>query len=150
MGGGVEGLVLRAGPVIQKATGERFVQPTGQKAMMYVPEWGRLLASQRAGKALFITFGLFDAISVSKVGFAAATTTGGKEHFDPKWLDFWRGKVVIVPDHGEHDAASSLASHLGWRGRILNLKYPEGTKDPNGFLEVGKSKQLIAQLIREE
>ena len=31
-----------------------------------------------------------------------------------------------------------LASKLGWRGHVMNLDYPVGTKDCNDLLRIGK------------
>jgi hypothetical protein len=55
---------------------------------------------------------------------------------------------VIVPDEGEELSAIELQKHLGWRGRMVQLDYPIGKKDPNGFFEAGRRDDLYNQLMR--
>jgi hypothetical protein len=48
-------------------------------------------------------------------------------------FDKIRKKIYIIPDgdgKDYHDAVK-LATSLGWRGKLLTLDYPEGTKDCN-------------------
>lgn len=138
----VRGVILRAGEHVEKVTDERFVQPEGQRAMLYVPDWHIL----EGAKALAIVFGMFDALALSDIRIPVCTTTGGKSEFRPEWLDFWRGPIVIIPDEGEFSDASRLAGELGWRAKILRLPYPDDIKDPCGYLETGRRGELMRLL----
>lgn len=136
------GMVARAGTEIQRVSGLRFIQPKGQKPMMYCPDW-RLTET---ANTIAVVFGIFDALAVSDLRFAVVTPIMGKDSFDPTWLDFWRKKIVIIPDAGEESTAIELAGKLGWRGSVLKLPYPEGIKDPAGYLEIDKRGLLASQL----
>lgn len=41
--------------------------------------------------------------------------------------------MYIIPDRGEENNALALQTKLDWRGMLLLLDYPEGTKDLNGI-----------------
>lgn len=138
------GLYMRAGPHIQKASGLRFAQPKGQKGMLYVPDWG-LLARRNT---LVVPFGVFDALTVADLGFASATSINGKDSFDPTWFDFWRGRIVVIPDEGEEESAMKLASQLSWRGEVFRPLYPDGAKDLNDMVQAGRGKDLEKMLAR--
>jgi hypothetical protein len=99
--------------------------------MLYVPDWNSLYKSY-----LGITFGMFDAITLCLAGFPAVTSTSGKDSFDPDWLDWWNGYIYIVPDLLEESSAHKLASKLGWRGRVVQLNYPDNCKDPNDWWQL--------------
>lgn len=134
------GGVFRSAPHIQKATGMRYWSPGSP--VLYAPSWFRI------GKArtLFVVYGMLDAIALCQMGYPAVTTTGGQHNFNPEWLDFFRGRIVVLPDKDEYKSAMRLSSGLGWRGFVKNLSYPEGIKDPAGFLEANRSVELIKQL----
>jgi len=123
-------VVFRACPWIQEQTGMRFYQIPGQKPTLYVP----YIREVEKADTIYVTFGLFDAITLTLLGFPAVSSTGGKGVFNPEWLDFHRGKIYIVPDKEEEQEARQLAARLDWRGRVLLLSYPGGTKDPNDYL----------------
>ena len=141
-GGALIGVVLRAGPHIQKVSNERFCQPVGQKPTLYVPDWPLLGRS----KSLVIVYGMFDALTLAELRVATATTTGGKDKFPKEWLDFWRGPIHILPDEGEEATARKLASELGWRGHVLKMDWPDGCKDANALLVKGHRDLLMATL----
>jgi hypothetical protein len=67
-------------------------------------------------------------------------------------LDRFRRHIYVIPDGQppeEMDKARKVVYSLGWRGKLLALDYPDGVKDPNGFLQVGMEKDLARQLARE-
>lgn len=128
--GAFEGLVLRAGSHIERANGLRFHQPKGQKPLLYVPDWPLLDRSD----TLVVVFGLFDALSLSEARYAVCTTTGGKDGFNPEWLDFWRKKIVVIPDLGEEETAMKLVGKLDWRGFVYKFPYEGDEKDMNDCL----------------
>lgn len=142
--GQLQGLVARATPGIQKATGMRYMIPAGQPPMPYVPNWARLLSEP----AVFTCFGVLDAISIDRLGFGVMTGTNGKDHLDPAWLDAYRKPIGVIFDKGEYQAAAHprLMSGLDWRGRLLQLHYPDGLKDPNDYLVARRGEQLSAEL----
>jgi hypothetical protein len=135
--------VFRAGPHVQEATGLRYWNPAG-KPVMYVPNWVKWKTSE----VVFVVFGIFDAIALSRLGYGVATTTAGQREFKPEWLDDVRKPIWIIPDEREESSALRLAGNLGWRGRVLRLRYPDGIKDPAGFFSSGKKKELEVQLCQ--
>lgn len=144
--GEVKGVVLRSGPQIQKITGLRFLQPVGQKPTPFIPD--RTLTHEH--DTLAVTFGIFDALVISAFGYPAVTTTGGKNTFDPDWLEFWRNPIRIFPDVGEEETAYKVARGLGWRAQTVFLDYPEGCKDPADYVQTGnedKLRQVLAEWL---
>lgn len=138
-----QGLVIRAGEHIQKASGLRFAFPSGQKPMLFVPDW-RLFDS---ADHVYIVYGMFDALALSELRFPVCTTTGGKHTFDPAWVETYRAKrFTIVPDLEEEDTARELARGIGIRAKLKRLEYPEGMKDPADMLAGGRRVELENQL----
>lgn len=141
-----EGYVLRASSHIQAATGQRFTMPKHQPAFMYCPDWKLYEESDH----LFIPFGMFDALTFAELRLPSVTTTAGMLSFNPDWLNDYRKRIYVVPDKGEEKAARDLVDKLGWRARLLLLKYPEGLKDPADFIHMknNKREQLLNQLTQ--
>lgn len=137
--GEYQGMVARAGTSIQKVSGMRFIQPKGQSPMMYSPDW-RLMETSNA---IAFVFGMFDALALSDLRFAVATSIGGKDSFDPRWLNRFRKPIYIIPDRGEESTAHRIAGKLGWRAKVLRLNYPPDIKDPCGYLETNRREALI-------
>ncbi len=138
--GEVEGLILRADTHVEKASGGllRFIQPSGQTAMMYVPNWHRFnTKSTRA-----VVYGMFDALALDELGYAVCTPTCGKGSFKPEWLRAYGGGVVFVPDLGEEEQAQTHASALGGRAVVHRLPYRDDLKDPADFLRTGRGEDL--------
>lgn len=138
-----DGLILRALPHVQKATGARFHQPHGQKGMPYVPDW-RLLDEK---KCIFVVFGMFDALVLNSIGLPVMTTTAGKDSFKVDWVDGYRKRIIFVPDKGEETTADKYVNKLGWRGSVLKLDYPEDMKDPADYGSHDMKQQLLNTLI---
>lgn len=132
--------VLRSAPHIQEATGHRYWCP--HRPTMFVPDWRILLRA----KKIFVVYGILDALVLAGLRLPVVTTTAGQEHFYPEWLEEFRVPIYILPDKGEESAAHELASHMGWRGRVARLEYPDGIKDPAGFAEVGRTEELVGQI----
>ena len=133
--GSFMGAVARAGGSIENNS-ERYSNSPGP-AKIYA-------AHNLSQQYIFFPFGILDAISIWDCGFSAATWIAGKS-VSASALDFFRGKIIIVPDRGEEKEARHLADQLGWRGTVLLLDYNQ-EKDPNDFLRLGRRKQLIKQL----
>lgn len=140
--GKFSGLCLRAMSHVQRATGQRFAQPRGQKPLLYVPDW-KILERQTT---LAVVFGLFDALALSDLRHAVCTSTGGKDSFNPEWLDFWRGPITVIPDKGEEEDANELVSKLDWRGKVWFPPYGDDEKDMADYLAHGKRDDLAKLL----
>lgn len=140
--GDFQGAVARAGKDKQLSLNKRFTQPHGQHGMLYVPSWNRVKEHDR----VYVTYGPIDAISLWVLGYASASPSSGKDSTKPEWFDDIRKKIVFVPDEGEYDTAMKHASKLGWRGKVLNLNYPVGIKDPNDFLQLNEEEYLNEQI----
>jgi len=118
----------------------RYYVPTGQPMLLYCPNWKRLEAS----RSIIIVYGILDAVSLEKVGLACLTGTLGKK-LDPILLKDIRKNIYIIPDNGEEKEAHVLASQLGWRGHVINIKYPHDTKDVNDLLN--KHPEKLEEII---
>ena len=143
----VLGVYLRATGLTERLTGLRFTQPTGQKPMLYCPDWALL----RQSGTLFVVFGVMDALALSSLRYPVMTTSGGSKSFNPEWLEDMRRKIVILPDAtGDDEAARRLAAGLGWRGRVVNLPYDDEVQDPADYLrrEVGRRDELERLLAK--
>ena len=140
----LEGIILRSGPQEQKLCGTRFTQPTGQRAMVYCPDWSLLL---RTELPIYIVFGMIDALTLSELRLPVLTSTGGAGSFKPEWLQKVRRRILIVPDKGEEQVASKLANELDWRGQLKMLDYPGDFKDPNDYMRAGKKEDLLRELV---
>lgn len=119
------GCVARANPETRGKS--KYTQPHGQNPnLLYAPNW-RLY--DRA-KVVFLTYGIFDAITLAINGVMAFSSISGKLT-NPIGLVDIRKRIVIIPDLGEEKEANILASRLGWRGEVTHIKYPEFCKDLN-------------------
>ena len=122
------GLVARAGAIAEKNYNMRYMIPPGQKPQLYVPDWKMV----KDAPYLCLTYGIIDAISLCIAGIPAISGTTG--HVVPVELFAkLRKKIYIIPDGDGKDweVSAKLATELSWRGKILTLDYPEGTKDCN-------------------
>jgi len=119
------GAVARAGE--ENNTNAKYVTPNGQNPnLLYIPNI-KLLKTSRS---IYITFGIIDALTLALYGFPAASTTNGKR-IDPAALEEYRKLILFVPDKGEEMEAILIASKLGWRGKVITVNYPDGSKDIN-------------------
>lgn len=131
-----KGMVLRAGQHIQQATGLRYVIKS--TAGLYFPDW--YLA--RKGDYLVITFGILDAITLTKMRIPAASSIYGKT-VNLNLLDWVRKPIVFFPDKDEEGKARDMYRKLGWRGRVVEYPYQEGLKDPNDLYLAGYGQSMI-------
>ncbi len=136
----VIGMVARAGKVIQKAYNIRYLAPNKelQPTLLYCPNWDRV----QSAKKVFLVFGIIDAISAELCGIPAVT--GSLGHNIP--VDLFkelRKPIFIIEDGDNRDRrqAIKLQQNLGWRAKIINMKYPPDCKDLNDILKThGESK----------
>lgn len=108
---------------------------------LYVPSWEKLNASE----IVYVVFGIVDAISLHLSGLPSLTGITGKS-LSADLLKPLRKRFVLLPDEGEEEEAHKLANSLGWRGRVKQLKYPEGTKDPDDVVRNFGSEKLIQMI----
>ena len=135
------GFIMRSGRHIQEATGLRYViKSTGS---LYFPDW--YLA--RKSDYLVVTFGILDAISLSKLRIPACSSTHGKT-IDINELEWARKPIVFFPDKDESEEARKYYRQLGWRGRVVEFPYAENEKDANDLLLACKGMEM-ANMIRE-
>lgn len=110
----VIGCTARVG---QHFPGRLYMIPFHQDPnMLYVTDHKRIKDTDR----VYLTFGIYDSITLYQLGLATISTTTGKR-LDPSALDNIRKPIYIIPDLGEEQEAHQLANCLGWRGRVLNL-----------------------------
>lgn len=108
----------------------KYIIPHGQNPnLLYVPNWTLINKSM----AVYLTFGILDALTLAILGRAAMSTTTGKQ-IDPSALDWCRKRIIIVPDKGEEADGMKLSARLDWRGSVLKLDWPDGCKDINNLL----------------
>lgn len=133
------GVILRASPQQEQHSGQRYMLRVGSE--LYVPDWGSALRARR----LYVVFGVFDALALCQQGYPCVTSTQGK-NFNPRWLDTFRYPITVIPDKGEEEEGRKLAAALGWRSKLLIIRYPDGCKDPNDLLTKNHTKELLCQL----
>ena len=138
------GAVARASRHIQDTTGARFNIPTGQQAMVYVPDYELI----ERNDYICVVYGMMDSLSLCELGIPSCTPTSGKDSLHADDLDRYRKRVIIIPDKGEESTAIKLRDSLGWRGTLLKLDYPVG-KDVNDLL-VGGYGEWLKDEIRKE
>jgi hypothetical protein len=137
-----QAVVCRADSHIQEAKGIRFWLPPNQPQVLYVPDWGLVLNNAY----LFVTYGIFDALTLAHLRFPVATGMSGK-HINPDLFEKFRCRIIVLPDRGEEDEALELANNLGWRGKVKHLVYPDNCKDCNDFSRTGQEQHLLNQLV---
>ena len=144
--GAVMGLVVRAGPHIEANTEARFSQPKGQPGMLYIPDHKLVTKSD----TMFVTYGIFDTLSLSSIRLCSCSPTTGKGNMKAEFLDFWKGRVVMVPDQNEEETAFKFAASLppARQAKVCLLEYSSGLKDPNDYLKQGLKTELEKQLER--
>jgi hypothetical protein len=105
----------------------KYVCPANQDPnLIYVPDWDII----NKAKEIYCVFGLLDAVTGFLYNVPIFSTTNGKR-IDPSALDTFRKRILFIPDDGEEDAALRIISKLGWRGKLIKMNWPTGTKDLN-------------------
>lgn len=89
---------------------------------------------------VYLVFGMFDCLTLYQYGLPVMTTTRGIITSGRTFQGI-RKRIVVIPDKGEEKTGSRLVAQLDWRGKLLLLDYPIGTKDINdlhvrGYTEV--------------
>jgi hypothetical protein len=133
--------VFRSSPHVQQTTGMRYY--CRHVPVPFFPDYNVV----KENEYLLVVYGIFDALTLADLRFPVVTSSAGKDTFNPEWLDKHRKKIYIIPDKGEEDTAYGLASQLDFRGKVINLDYPEHVKDCNGFYEQKKGELLRRQIM---
>jgi hypothetical protein len=118
----IQNIVVRS----TKQNGTRYaIKPLEEKKpLLYVPNWKRVWESD----AVYVVYGIIDSISLELIGLPVVTGITGKS-LSAELLKPLGKRFVIVPDEYEEKEARLLANSLGWRCKVKQILYPEGTKD---------------------
>lgn len=121
-------LVVRAGPGKGEESAKYVISPhpKGGIRPLYCPNWERIFTADY----IYVPFGMFDAWAFEDLQLGCLTGITGKS-INPDSFFGINKEIRIVPDFGEDDAAAKLANSLGWRGKIVHIKYPDDCKDPD-------------------
>jgi hypothetical protein len=140
-------VILRAGPSIEDNVPQRYMVSPGE-AVLYVPDWG-LLNTKPA--YLCFPWGVYDALTTVQLRHPTVTGAGPCTDLPINLLEPFRRRIYVIPD-GQPPEEIAKARHvvndLGWRGRLIELDYPDDVKDPNGFLQTNRGALLERQLGR--
>lgn len=144
----IAGLVARAGETMQTQSQFRYMTPPGQPVMLYVPDWKLIQSSPY----IMVVYGIIDAITLAICGFPAMSFSQGHKS-PPELLSSYRKKIYLIPDGDAKDdkTVMDLALALGWRGKIMQLPYPDGAKDCNDLLvKLGEDglKSLLEEMVK--
>jgi hypothetical protein len=105
----------------------KYVLPNGTDPnLLYVPNWSLV----RKAPYLILTFGILDAIVLAMLGQPAASTLTGLR-INKAALASFRKPILVIPDQREEGAGLSLIQHLGWRGTLVRVRWPDNCKDIN-------------------
>lgn len=130
--------VARAGEAIQEAKNLRYLIPHDAPQVLYIPSHELISKSDK----VYVTFGIIDSLILYSMGLASVSGLTGKS-VKPELFDAIRKPIEIIPDFGEEEAARKLASHLGWRGNVKRLDYPEDCKDVADVYHLHGVKSLV-------
>jgi len=139
------GLVLRAGEHKQEHTGMRYYIPMGQPPLLYIPDYDII----ESKGYLVVVYGIIDALSLAVLDIPVATSTSGMLSMKAELLTEYRLPIKVLPDKGEMRVGRELVDSLGWRGKLLDIDYPDECKDPNDLL-VGGRGEWIKDIIESE
>lgn len=142
----IQGAVARASPTIQTKN-NRFSATKNCPIKIYTPDWLTLCTNDE----ICVCFGTLDSWSLFMAGFPALTGISGQQ-FSAEHLDQFRKIIYIIPDKNEEKSALHLQRGLGWRGRRLDIDFPDGCKDINDIhvkFGLDKVKQLVEEAKRK-
>jgi DNA primase len=108
---------------------------------LYVPSW-KCVASH---EIIYVVYGIIDAISLHLAGLPVVTGITGKS-LSAELLKPFRKRFIIIPDDGEEKEAHRLANSLGWRARVKEISFPDGTKDADDIRRKFGNEYLLQAL----
>lgn len=94
--------------------------------LLYCPNWKRVQESD----TVFVPFGIIDSWAFECIGLASVSGITGKS-LSADLLRTLGKRIILVPDEWEEKEAHKLANALGWRAKVKQIAYPEGSKDPD-------------------
>lgn len=118
-----------------------FVPKEQNPAILFIPNEELFNASE----TVYLVFGMFDCLTLYQYGLPVMTTTRGIVRSGVT-IQHIRKRIIVIPDKGEEKTGSRLAANLDWRGKLLLLDYPIGTKDIND-LHVRGYEEIINELV---
>lgn len=138
----IQGAVARASPTIQTKNNRYSVSDNTLK--VYVPDWKLFNEAEE----VYVCYGTLDAWSLLLAGYPSLTGISGQE-FNASLLDKIRKPIYIIADKHEQRSAIHLQAQLGWRGKRLDLDWPDDVKDPNG-IHVNYGLEVLKDKIEKE
>jgi len=141
--GKIVGIVARASPSIQSKT-IRYTVSHDCPQRFYFPYPKKFVEEME----VYLPFGTIDTWSLEALGYTSFTGISGQD-LRPEVFSEIMKVIYIIPDRGENNAAIRLQNGLGWRGKMLNLEYPDDCKDIN---DVHKKHglEVLKELIEKE
>lgn len=123
------------GAVARSTKDKHYFIPNAQNPhILFIP-------NEIIGDTVYLVFGMFDALTLFQYGLPVMTTTRGIVS-SPNDFNHIRKKIIVIPDRGEEKTAARLVAHLDWRGKLLVLDYPIGTKDINDLHTQGYEEMI--------
>lgn len=122
--GVVVSAVARASPTIQTKTNRYSV--SDKEVKLYIPD----MELVNSAEEIYVCYGTLDAWSLLLADYPSITGISGKS-LNAVYLEKYRKPINIISDKKEERAAMRLQTELGWRGRRLDIRWPEGCKDLN-------------------
>jgi hypothetical protein len=119
-------LVVRA---ISGKGDSRYVVSPQKNALrpLFCPNWGIV---EQTNSPIYVVYGIMDAISLYLAGYKSITGITGQS-LSYELLQPLHKRFIIIPDYNEEKSAHNLSNKLGWRSRVKELKWLDGTKDIN-------------------
>lgn len=145
--GSVVNIVVRAGESLQELTDTRYFSCPYQFSQSRGTIYSTSFELLNESPFVIIVFGIIDLLSLGTMNIPSVTFSNGKV-IPPSLFDQWRKLFYIIGDKNEEKDAKRLAQNLGWRGRFVNLSYPEGCKDINN-IHVKYGKDKVLEIINE-
>jgi hypothetical protein len=144
-------VVARSTPPVQEVSGRRFHSPPLPPAL-FVPDWS--LTERRS--SVFVVFGMFDALSLASLRMAGVTPTHGNDSLTVEMIygcGLDKKEIIVIPDQPAHEIETarsrvSVMQAAGLNCKMVLLEYPDGMKDVNDFLRVGRGEDLLAQIAK--
>lgn len=115
------------GAVARSVNEKHYFVPKEQNPdILFIPNENLFNESE----TVYLVFGMFDCLTLYQFGLPVMTTTRGIVRSGVTFQHI-RKRIIVIPDKGEEKTAARLVASLDWRGKLLLLDYPVGTKDIN-------------------
>ena len=138
----IQGAVARASSTIQTKS-NRYSASKKCPVKLYVPDWKSIHNSDE----VYVCYGTVDTWSLLMAGYPPITGISGQE-FRAEYLDNIRKPIYIIADKHEERSAIRLQMGLGWRGKRLDIDWPDDVKDANG-IHVNYGLDVLKEKVEE-